>query len=55
MAPWPWSGAGAPTMISPGFDRNVESWAFTPDSQRIYLTAEDAGLEKVFSRGHVRW
>ena len=46
---WPWPAAGAPAILSPGFDRSVESWAFTPDSQRIYLTAEDAGLEKVYA------
>ena len=49
MAAWPWPAAGTPAILSPGFDRNVESWAFTPDGQRIYLTAEDAGLEKVYS------
>jgi dipeptidyl aminopeptidase/acylaminoacyl peptidase len=49
MAPWPWSTSGAPTVVSPSFDRSVESWAFTPDSQRIYLTAEDAGLEKMYA------
>ena len=48
MAAWPWPAAGAPAILSPGFDRSVESWAFTPDGQRIYLTAEDAGLEKVY-------
>jgi dipeptidyl aminopeptidase/acylaminoacyl peptidase len=46
MSPWPW--AGEPTVLSKNFDRSVESWGFTPDSQRIYLTAEDAGLEKVY-------
>jgi dipeptidyl aminopeptidase/acylaminoacyl peptidase len=49
MAPWPWPDGAAPKIISPAFDRSVESWAFTPDSQRIYLTAEDAGLEKVYT------
>jgi dipeptidyl aminopeptidase/acylaminoacyl peptidase len=53
MARWPvTSGSSpitAPAVLSPTFDRNVESWAFTADSQRIYLTSEDAGLEKVYS------
>jgi dipeptidyl aminopeptidase/acylaminoacyl peptidase len=46
MAAWPWSGE--PSLVSKTFDRSVESWAFSPDSQKVYLTAEDAGLEKVY-------
>jgi dipeptidyl aminopeptidase/acylaminoacyl peptidase len=46
MTAWPWSGE--PATITSSFDRSVGSWAFTPDSQTIYLTAEDAGLEKLY-------
>ena len=50
MAPWPWAAAPAtPTVVTSSFDRSVSSWAFTPDSQSIYLTAEDAGLEKIYT------
>jgi dipeptidyl aminopeptidase/acylaminoacyl peptidase len=48
-APWPWAANVAPMLLSPQFDRSVESWAFTPDSRRIYLTAEDAGHENIYS------
>jgi dipeptidyl aminopeptidase/acylaminoacyl peptidase len=46
MAPWPWTGD--PALLTAKFDRSVESWGFTPDSRSIYLTAEDAGLEKLY-------
>ena len=48
MAPWPWPASGEPKILSPGFDRSAESWAFSADSQKIFLTAEEAGLEKVY-------
>ncbi len=31
-----------------GFDRSVESFGLTPDSQTVYVTAEEAGHEKLF-------
>lgn len=45
-----WTGnAGlAEKLLSPTFDRSVGSVAFTPDSATVYLTAEDAGLERVY-------
>lgn len=46
-ASWPWKGDLR--EITSSFDRSVSSWAFTPDSRTIYLTAEDAGLEKIYS------
>lgn len=46
MTAWPW--AGEPTVLTANFDRSVESWGFTADSRSIYLTAEDAGLEKLY-------
>jgi dipeptidyl aminopeptidase/acylaminoacyl peptidase len=48
MLPWPPDRSAAPVILSKGFDRSVESWAFSADSQKIYLTAEDAGLEKIY-------
>jgi dipeptidyl aminopeptidase/acylaminoacyl peptidase len=44
-----WPGAGNPTVITPDFDRSVASYAFTPDSRTIYLTAEDAGRERLYT------
>jgi dipeptidyl aminopeptidase/acylaminoacyl peptidase len=50
MAPWPPDRTfGEPVILSKGFDRSVSSWAFSADSQKIYLTAEDAGLEKIYT------
>jgi dipeptidyl aminopeptidase/acylaminoacyl peptidase len=46
MASWPW--AGSQTVLTSNFDRSVTSFSITPDSQSIYLTAEDSGLEKLF-------
>ena len=44
---WPPAGA-RPSLITDGWDRSASSFAFTPDSTRIYLTAEDQGLDRVF-------
>jgi dipeptidyl aminopeptidase/acylaminoacyl peptidase len=49
MMPWPLAAGSEPKIVSPSFDRSPESWAFSADSQRIYLTAEDLGLEKVYA------
>jgi dipeptidyl aminopeptidase/acylaminoacyl peptidase len=49
MLSWPIEKTATPVILSKGFDRSVESWAFSADSQKIYLTAEDAGLEKVYA------
>ncbi len=45
-----WNGnAGlAEKLVSPSFDRAVGSFAITPDNASVYLTAEDAGLERVY-------
>jgi dipeptidyl aminopeptidase/acylaminoacyl peptidase len=47
MAPWPWSGESK--VLTSSFDRSVSSWAVAPNSESIYLTAEDEGLEKLYS------
>ncbi len=44
-----WPVSGQPTVITNNFDRSVGSFAFSPDSKTIYLTAEEAGHEKIFS------
>ena len=49
LAKFSWPNPGKPVLATDGFDRSVASFAFTPDSQTIYLTAEDAGNEKLFA------
>lgn len=40
---------GDRTLLTSGFDRSVEDFAFSPDGSTIYLTAEDAGLVRLYS------
>jgi dipeptidyl aminopeptidase/acylaminoacyl peptidase len=47
-ASWPLAGQQV-RVLTKDLDRPVGSWAFTPDSKTIYLTAEDAGHEKIYS------
>lgn len=61
LAMFSWRNNGAlasPVIITQGFDRAVGSFAITPDSRTIYLTAEEAGNEKLYtmpaSGGEVR-
>ena len=49
LARFSWPNPGKPVLLTDGFDRSVSSFAFTPDSQTVYLTAEDAGNEKLFA------
>jgi dipeptidyl aminopeptidase/acylaminoacyl peptidase len=49
LAKLSWPNAGQPTTITAKFDRSVGTFAFTPDSRSIYLTAEEAGNEKLFT------
>jgi len=49
LAMFSWSGMGAPVVLTSSFDRSVGSFAFSPDSQSIYLLAEEAGNEKLFT------
>jgi len=50
-----WNGAaagaplGAARILTEGWDRAVTSFAPTADSKRVYLLAEEAGHEKLFS------
>ncbi len=45
---WPPSGS-PPRLITSRWDRSVGGIAFTPDSQRIYLIAEDQGNDRLFT------
>jgi dipeptidyl aminopeptidase/acylaminoacyl peptidase len=49
LAKFSWPNLGAPAIITANFDRSVGSFALTPDSKSIYLTAEEAGNEKLFT------
>ncbi|HKR22256.1 MAG TPA: hypothetical protein VJS17_06665, partial [Pyrinomonadaceae bacterium] len=49
LAKFSWPNPGQPRVITAKFDRSVGSFAFTPDSRSIYLTAEEAGNEKLFT------
>jgi dipeptidyl aminopeptidase/acylaminoacyl peptidase len=44
-----WPNVGQPEILTTKFDRSVGSFAFTPDSKSIYLTAEEAGNENLFT------
>jgi dipeptidyl aminopeptidase/acylaminoacyl peptidase len=44
---WPWQGSVSP--LAPAFDRAVSDFAFSPDSQTVYFSAEDAGRIRVWS------
>ena len=48
IAMWKWPNPGQPSVVTAGFDRSVATFAYTPDSRRILLTAEDAGREKLY-------
>ena len=49
LAKLPWPNVLQPEILTAKFDRSVGSVAFSPDSKSIYLTAEEAGNEKVFT------
>ncbi|HYE66557.1 MAG TPA: S9 family peptidase [Pyrinomonadaceae bacterium] len=49
LAMFAWPSAGEPKIITANFDRSVGRFALTPDSKSIYLLAEEAGHEKLFS------
>ena len=44
-----WPAAGDPVLITGGWDRSVNSFTLSPDSRTVYMTAEEAGLVKIFS------
>ena len=49
LAKFTWPNVAQPEVLTAGWDRSVGSYAFTPDSKSIYLTAEEAGNEKLFT------
>ena len=49
LAKFSWPNVGQPAVLTSNFDRSVNGYAFSPDSRSIYLTAEEAGNEKLFT------
>jgi dipeptidyl aminopeptidase/acylaminoacyl peptidase len=46
-ASWPWDGTLKP--VAPKFDRSIGGFAFSPDSQTVYFSAEDSGHVRIWS------
>lgn len=46
--PWPFDSSKR-SVLTQDFDRNPNEPILSPDGTRVYFTAEDAGLEKIFS------
>ncbi|MGH9672367.1 MAG: S9 family peptidase [Bryobacteraceae bacterium] len=44
-----WPNPGERTVVSASLDRSVNSFALTPDSRSIHVTAEEHGHEKLFT------
>jgi dipeptidyl aminopeptidase/acylaminoacyl peptidase len=49
LAKFSWPNTGQPEILTTKWDRSVGSFAFTPNSKSLYLTAEEAGNEKLFT------
>ncbi|MCU0246084.1 MAG: S9 family peptidase [Bryobacter sp.] len=44
-----WPNPAAPRILTEGFDRSVDGFVFTGDSQRVYFTADEHGFGKLFT------
>ncbi|HWQ53710.1 MAG TPA: S9 family peptidase [Bryobacteraceae bacterium] len=44
-----WPVASTPRLITKGWDRSVGRFAFSPDSTRVWIIAEEHGHDKLFS------
>lgn len=49
IARFSWPRPGKPEILTAAFDRSAGSFVVTPDSATIYLLAEDAGHEKLYT------
>lgn len=49
LARFSWPNMGEPVILTANFDRSVGAYAVTPDSKSIYLLAEEAGNEKLYT------
>jgi dipeptidyl aminopeptidase/acylaminoacyl peptidase len=48
MFPWNAGKLGERSLIAGNFDRSVSKFVITSDSSRLFFTAEDAGVEKLY-------
>jgi dipeptidyl aminopeptidase/acylaminoacyl peptidase len=44
-----WPAGGAMTPVTPGFDRDAESFAISADSRSVYMVVPEAGLTNLYS------
>ncbi|HYP26503.1 MAG TPA: S9 family peptidase, partial [Blastocatellia bacterium] len=49
IASFSWPSPGQPTVLTQSFDRSAGTFALTPDSKTVYLLAEEAGNEKLYT------
>ncbi|MCC7175855.1 MAG: S9 family peptidase [Bryobacterales bacterium] len=49
LARFAWPSMQGRSVITAALDRSVNSFALTPDSRMVYLTAEEHGHEKIFA------
>jgi dipeptidyl aminopeptidase/acylaminoacyl peptidase len=49
IAMFAWPNPAERTIVSSGLDRSVSNYTFSADSGSIYLTADDAGLGKIYT------
>lgn len=49
LASMDWQNPSQTKILTSNFDNSIGGFAITPDSRTIYLTAEDAGLEKIYA------
>jgi dipeptidyl aminopeptidase/acylaminoacyl peptidase len=48
LAALSWPVVGKPRIVTASLDRAVSSYAIAPDSRTVFITAEDAGHEKLY-------
>jgi dipeptidyl aminopeptidase/acylaminoacyl peptidase len=44
-----WPAVSSPRLLTDGWDRSVGEFAFSPDSSRVYVIAEDRGHDQLFT------
>jgi dipeptidyl aminopeptidase/acylaminoacyl peptidase len=49
LVSWAWPGRGPRTVLTKDFDRSVGRFVIGPDGRTVFLLAEDAGREKLYS------
>jgi len=49
LASFDWPQMGKPTVVTANFDRSVSSYAVSPDGATVYVLAEEAGHENLWS------